>query len=90
MVKMYFQLSTRNYNDTLQDSEKSSKILITKIYNLNQTVSRDWMLTNKDFRNVIVAKIKDSGLINFWLNEFETYTTCLRMDAISSIFNDVD
>ncbi len=40
------------------------------------------MLTNKDFRNVIVVKIKDSELINFWLNEFEKYTTYLRMDAI--------
>lgn len=62
--------------------QRNPKIPLIVIYNLNQTVSRDWMLTNKDFRNVIVVKIKDSELINFWLNEFEKYTTYLRMDAI--------
>lgn len=90
MVKMYFQLSTRNCNDTLQNTQRNPKIPLIIIYNLNQTVSRDWMLTNKDFRNAIVVKIKDSGLINFWLNEFEKYTTYLRMEAVSLIFNDND
>lgn len=47
------------------------------------------MLTNKDFRSVIVAKIKDTELRNFWINEFEKYSSYQKTEAISPILNKV-
>jgi type IV secretory pathway TraG/TraD family ATPase VirD4 len=47
------------------------------------------MLTNKDFRYAVVARIKDPELRNFWFNEFEKYSTYLRTEAISPILNKV-
>lgn len=47
------------------------------------------MLTNKDFRSVVVGKVKNPELRNFWLNEFEKYSTSFRMEAISPILNKV-
>ncbi|HHT9126717.1 MAG TPA: type IV secretory system conjugative DNA transfer family protein [Candidatus Brocadiia bacterium] len=47
------------------------------------------MLTNKDFRSVIVVKVKDPELRNFWINEFEKYSAYLKTEAISPILNKV-
>lgn len=47
------------------------------------------MLTNKDFRSVIVTKIKDTELRNFWINEFEKYSSYQKTEAISPILNKV-
>lgn len=47
------------------------------------------MLTNKDFRSVIVTKIKDTELRNFWVNEFEKYSSYQKTEAISPILNKV-
>lgn len=47
------------------------------------------MLTNKNFRSVIVAKIKDIELKNFWVNEFEKYSSYQKTEAISPILNKV-
>lgn len=47
------------------------------------------LLTNKDYRAIIVARLKDPELRNFWLNEFEKYSQGFRMEAVSPILNKV-
>lgn len=47
------------------------------------------LLTHKDYRAIIVARLKDPELRNFWLNEFEKYSQGFRMEAVSPILNKV-
>lgn len=47
------------------------------------------MLTNKDFRSAVVVRIKDIELRNFWINEFEKYSSYQKTEAISPILNKV-
>lgn len=45
------------------------------------------LLLSKAFRTVILAKVSDKSIANFWINEFDTYTPSQRNEAISSILN---
>ena len=45
------------------------------------------LLTDKDFRSEIVAKVKNEQVKEFWLFEFERYSAWLRSEAISPILN---
>jgi len=47
------------------------------------------LLTDKEFRSGIVAKIKNQQVKDFWLWEFERYSAWLRSEAISPILNKI-
>ncbi|MFH2069327.1 MAG: type IV secretion system DNA-binding domain-containing protein [Candidatus Omnitrophota bacterium] len=47
------------------------------------------LLSEKEFRKVVVEKLEDNLLKNFWLNEFEKYSSHFRQEAISPIQNKI-
>ena len=47
------------------------------------------LLTNKSYRDKVVAQINDPVLKNYWVNEFETMTPRLMSESISPILNKV-
>ncbi|HUD09993.1 MAG TPA: DUF87 domain-containing protein [Patescibacteria group bacterium] len=47
------------------------------------------LLTDKSYRDKVVAKLNDPVLKNYWLNEFETMTPRLMSESISPILNKV-
>src|SRR5258708_23896434 len=47
------------------------------------------LLTNKEFRNTVVANLQEPILKNYWVNEFEQMPERLRSEAMSPILNKV-
>ncbi len=47
------------------------------------------LLTDKEFRYVIVNRVTNQQVREFWLFEFEKYSTWLRSEAISPILNKI-
>jgi len=47
------------------------------------------ILTNKNFRDKVVANLKNQTLINFWKNEFEKMDPKFQQESISPILNKV-
>jgi hypothetical protein len=47
------------------------------------------LLTDKSYRDKVVAKLNDPVLKNYWINEFETMTPRLMSESISPILNKV-
>jgi len=45
------------------------------------------LLTNRLFRNKVLAYVKDYYTLSFWVNEFDKYSPTLRAEAISPILN---
>jgi hypothetical protein len=45
------------------------------------------LLLEKLFRDAILVRVKDKGVLDFWRNEYEKYTPSQRSEAISSILN---
>ncbi len=47
------------------------------------------LLTNPDFRKEILRRITSQHLLNFWQNEYDTYSKAFRAEAIAPILNKV-
>ncbi|MHB8173510.1 MAG: type IV secretory system conjugative DNA transfer family protein, partial [Nitrospirota bacterium] len=47
------------------------------------------LLTDKDFRKVVLESVTHQQVREFWFNEFEKYSAWLRSEAISPILNKV-
>ena len=47
------------------------------------------LLTDKDFRKIVLEHVKHQQVREFWFNEFEKYSAWLRSEAISPILNKV-
>jgi Type IV secretion-system coupling protein DNA-binding domain len=47
------------------------------------------LLTDKDFRKVVLENVTHQQVREFWFNEFEKYSAWLRSEAISPILNKV-
>ena len=47
------------------------------------------LLTDKEFRKVVLEHVKHQQVREFWFNEFEKYSAWLRSEAISPILNKV-
>ncbi|MFA5393827.1 MAG: DUF87 domain-containing protein [Candidatus Ratteibacteria bacterium] len=47
------------------------------------------LLGEEGFRRVLVDKLKDDQLKNFWLNEFEKYSAFFRQEAVAPIQNKI-
>ncbi len=47
------------------------------------------LLTDKDFRKVVLEHVKHQQVREFWFSEFEKYSAWLRSEAISPILNKV-
>jgi type IV secretory pathway TraG/TraD family ATPase VirD4 len=47
------------------------------------------ILTDKEFRHRVLEKINNPGVLNFWLMEFERYSSYHRSEAIAPIQNKV-
>ncbi len=47
------------------------------------------LLTDREFRYVIVNRVTNQQVKEFWLFEFEKYSTWLRSEAISPILNKI-
>jgi hypothetical protein len=47
------------------------------------------LLTDKDFRRVVLEYVKHQQVRDFWFNEFEKYSAWLKSEAISPILNKV-
>jgi len=47
------------------------------------------LLTQKEFRNSVLAFVGDEHILSFWKNEFEKYSPQLRNEVISPILNKI-
>ena len=47
------------------------------------------LLTDKDFRSVVIRLVTDEQVRSFWFNEFEKYSAWMRSEAVSPILNKV-
>ena len=47
------------------------------------------ILVDKDFRRMVLEKVSNPQVKDFWLKEFEKYSAWLRSEAISPIQNKV-
>jgi len=47
------------------------------------------LLTDKDFRRIVLASVTHQQVRDFWFNEFEKYSAWLKSEAISPILNKV-
>ncbi len=47
------------------------------------------ILTDKEYRRTILERVKNPGVLNFWLMEFEKYSSYHRSEAIAPIQNKI-
>jgi len=47
------------------------------------------LLTDSEFRNMVLSKITDKSLLEFWYNEYNKFSNSLRAEAISPILNKI-
>lgn len=48
------------------------------------------LLTDSEFRNMVLSKITDKSLLEFWYNEYNKFSNSFRAEAISPILNKID
>ena len=75
-------------------SARMEYILTNSILALSETpnttlLALPKLLTDKNYRSMIVGNIKDPVIKNFWINEYETWDDRYRKEAIAPIQNKV-
>jgi len=88
IVSIFYKLYGNSWGPRLEYILRNSLLTLSEIPNstLGDVLT---LLTNRSFRNKVVAKITDPVMKQYWENEFNKMPDNLREEAISPILNKV-
>ena len=88
IVSIFYKIFGHSWGPRLEYILRNTLLTLTEIPNttLSDVVT---ILTDKSFRNRLVAKIEDSVLKHFWTDEYERWKPETQQEVISPILNKV-